>query len=178
MSHVRKICICSICIALCYVLPLALHPLGLGQVLSPMHIPVLLCGLLCGPVLGAICGIAGPILSATLGGMPPVTALPTMIPELVTYGIFAGILIKAIRTKSTFTNVFLALIPTMLLGRVIGALAKAVFYFIGVFGVTSFSLKSVAAAYFVGTLPGIIVHLLLIPLLVTTLKEEKLIKLR
>ena len=178
MSSVRKICICAICIALCYVLPLALHPLGLGQLLSPMHLPVLLCGLICGPVFGAICGIAGPVLSSVLGGMPPVTALPTMIPELVAYGICAGVLLRTIRTKSTFTNVFLALIPTMLLGRLVGALAKALYYFIGVFGITGFSLQDVATAYFVGTLPGILVQLFLIPLLVVTLKEEKIIKLR
>ena len=178
MSNIRKICICAICIALCYVLPLVLHPLGLGQILSPMHIPVLVCGLCCGPIFGAICGIAGPILSSVLTGMPPSMMLPSMIPELLAYGIFAGILIRAFRTKSTLCNVYLALIPTMLIGRVVGALAKAVFYFIGVFGVNAFSLKEVASAYFVATLPGIIVHLLFIPTLVVTLKSEKLIKLK
>ncbi len=178
MSAIKKICICAICIALCVVLPMALHPLGLGQLLSPMHIPVLICGLICGPLFGAACGIAGPILSSLLHGMPSALMLPSMVVELVTYGIFAGILMRAIRTKSLLANVYLTLIPTMILGRVIGALSKAIFYFIGVFGVTAFSVKEVATAYFVGTLPGIIVQLIFIPLFVATLKEEKLIKIR
>ena len=42
MSSIKKICLCAICTALCYVLPLAFHPLVMGTALSPMHIPVLL----------------------------------------------------------------------------------------------------------------------------------------
>ena len=178
MSNIRKICVCAICIALCYVLPVVLHPLGLGQILSPMHIPVLVCGLCCGSIFGAICGIAGPILSSVLSGMPPSMMLPSMIPELVAYGIFAGILIRTIRTKSLFFNTFVALIPTMILGRVVGALAKGAFYLLGVFGVEAFSLSQIASAYFVVTLPGIILQLILIPMLIVTLKEEKLVKVR
>lgn len=178
MSAIKKLCICAICIALCYVLPVVLHPLGLGQTLSPMHVPVLICGLICGPVFGAFCGILGPILSSFLGGMPPMIALASMIPELVTYGVFSGILMRSVRTKSLLANVHLSLIPTMILGRLVGALSKALFYFIGVFGVSAFSLREVASAYFVATIPGIIVHLIFIPLLIVTLKEEKLIKIR
>lgn len=178
MSSIKKICISAICIALCYVLPVVLHPLGLGQLLSPMHVPVLVCGLICGPIFGAICAVAGPILSSVLSGMPPTMMLPSMIAELIAYGVFAGILMRVIRTKSLLANVYLTLIPTMILGRVVGALAKAAFYFFGIFGVNAFSLKEVAAAYFVGTLPGIIVHLVFIPLLIVTLKEEKIIKVR
>ena len=58
MSKIKKACICAICIALCYVLPVALHSFALGSILSPMHIPVLLCGLVCGGFYGAFCGIA------------------------------------------------------------------------------------------------------------------------
>ncbi len=178
MSVIKRICICAICIALCYVLPAVLHPLGLGQILSPLHVPVLVCGLICGPVYGAVCGVLGPILSSILTGMPAAALLPSMLPELMTYGIFSGILMRAVRTKSTLANVYLSLIPTMLLGRVIGALCKAVFYIIGVFGVQNFSISQIATAYFVTGLPGIILQLVLIPLLITTLKEEKLIKIR
>ena len=178
MSNIRKICICAICIALCYVLPLILHPLGLGQILSPMHIPVLVCGLCCGPVFGAICGIAGPILSNFLTGSPSAMMLPSMVPELVAYGIFAGILMRACRTKSTLVNVYMALIPTMVVGRLVGALVKGAYYLVGVFGVSAFSWKEIATAYFVTTLPGIIVHLLFIPTLVVTLKSEKLVKIK
>lgn len=178
MSTIKKLCICAICVAFCYVLPLVLHPFGLGQMLSPLHIPVMVCGLICGPIYGVACGILGPLVSSILSGMPPMIALTSMIPELVAYGFFCGILMKVIRTKSLLLNVYLSLIPAMILGRVIGGLAKALFYVIGVFGVSSFSVGEIASAYFVATLPGIIVHLLFIPLLVAALKEEKLIKVR
>lgn len=178
MSTIKKICICAICIALCYVLPVALHPFGLGQMLSPMHVPVLVCGLVCGPVYGIICAIAGPFLASMLSGMPPLVTLASMIPELVAYGYFSGIFMKVVNTKSLLVNLYLSLIPTMVIGRVIGGLSKAVYYLIGVFGVEAFAIEEIAAGYFVATLPGIVIHLLLIPMLIVTLKEEKLIKIR
>ena len=75
MSNVKKICICAFCIALCCVLPPAFHAVGLGAVFSPMHLPVLLCGLLCGWPYGAFCGVAGPLLSCLTTGMPSAARL-------------------------------------------------------------------------------------------------------
>jgi len=48
MSASKRTTLCAVCIALCYVLPIAFHSVGLGSILSPMHVPVLLCGLICG----------------------------------------------------------------------------------------------------------------------------------
>ena len=48
MSSVRRSTICALCIALCIVLPVAFHALGVGAVFLPMHIPVFLCALTCG----------------------------------------------------------------------------------------------------------------------------------
>ena len=98
MSSVKKLCLCALCIALCCVLPTAFHGLGLGTALSPMHLPVLLCGLVCGPWLGAVCGLAGPVLSSITTGMPGTPMLMTMVPELVVYGLCAGLFLKLIRT--------------------------------------------------------------------------------
>ena len=178
MSTIKKLCLCAVCIALCYVLPAVLHPLNLGQVLSPLHFPVLVCGLICGPIYGAACGIAGPILSSVLSGMPAAIMLPSMLPELMAYGMFGGILMRAIRVKSLLFHVYLALIPTMLIGRLLGALSKAIYYFAGLFEVQSFNIEQIATAYFVTTLPAIIVQLLVIPMLIVTLKAEKIIKIR
>ena len=82
MSNVKKICICAFCMALCCVLPPAFHAVGLGAVFSPMHLPVLLCGLLCGWPYGAFCGVAGPLLSCLTTGMPSAARLLYMAPEL------------------------------------------------------------------------------------------------
>lgn len=174
MSKIKKACICAICIALCYVLPVALHSFGLGSVLSPMHIPVLLCGLVCGGFYGVFCGIAGPIVSSILSGMPPVTMLFSMIPELVVYGLATGLLMKWIRTGRLLPDVYISMAAAMVLGRIVGGVAKALFIAINATG-DAFTLGIWATSYFVGTLPGIVVHLILVPLLVTVLMKTKVI---
>lgn len=177
MSRIKKACICAICIALCYVLPVALHSFGLGTILSPMHIPVLLCGLVCGGFYGVFCGIAGPIISSILSGMPPVTMLFSMIPELVVYGLVTGLLMKWVRTGKLLPDVYISLAVAMVLGRVVGGIAKALFIAINATG-DAFTLGIWATSYFVSTLPGIVVHLILIPLLVTVLMKTKVIPTR
>ena len=174
MSKIKKICICAICIALCYVLPVALHSFGLGSILSPMHIPVLLCGLVCGSFYGMFCGIAGPILSSILSGMPPMTMLFSMIPELMVYGLATGLAMKYVRTGKLLADVYLSLTAAMLLGRVVGGVAKALFIAIMATG-DAFSIGIWATSYFVGTLPGIIVHLILVPMLISVLTSVKVI---
>jgi len=177
MSRIKKACICAICIALCYVLPIALHSLGLGSVLSPMHIPVLLCGLVCGGFYGLFCGIAGPVLSSVLSGMPPAAMLVTMVPELMIYGLFTGLMMKWVRTGKLLPDVYLSLVAAMVLGRIVGGIAKALFIAVMATG-DAFSIGIWATSYFVGTLPGIVVHLVLIPLLVTVLMKTKVIPTR
>ena len=70
-SHTKNLVLTAFCIALCIVLPMAFHAIGAGATFLPMHIPVLLCGLLCGWPFGAACGLIGPLLSSLLTGMPP-----------------------------------------------------------------------------------------------------------
>lgn len=82
ISPVKKLCLCALCVALCPILPMALHPLGLGGIISPMHIPPLLCGLLVGWPYGLACGLAGPVLSHLTSGMPNPPFLFFMMFEL------------------------------------------------------------------------------------------------
>lgn len=177
MSRVKKLCVCAICIALCYVLPVVLHPVGLGNLLSPMHIPVLLCGLICGMPYGVFCGIAGPILSSILSGMPPVNMLFTMIPELIAYGLFTGLLMKVVRTGKLLPDIYISLTAAMVLGRIIGGIAKAIYIAVMATG-ADFGFGIWVSSYFVGTFPGIIVHLILVPALVGILTRVKLIPAR
>lgn len=175
MSSVKKSCICAVCVALCYVLPLACHPLGLGGLLSPMHMPVLLCGLLCGWPYGAVCGVVGPVLSSLLSGMPSAVGLISMVPELCAYGLFAGLLLKLVRTGRLYADLYAALIPAMVLGRVVGGVAKALFYLANA---QPYSVGLWASAYFVETLPGAVVHLILLPALVLALTRAGLVPAR
>ena len=172
MSTSKRTTLCAVCIALCYVLPIAFHSVGLGSVLSPMHIPVLLCGLICGGGAGLICGLVGPVLSSLLSGMPPMMMLVRMIPELGVYGLVAGIVMKKLHTGSNAKDVYISLVAAMIVGRIVGGIATAVF-----FAVTSgvYSLALWFASYFVESVPAIAIHLVLVPILVFSLQKARLI---
>lgn len=178
MSSVKKSSITAVCIALCYIVPLIFHAVGsgeLGKLFSPMHLPVLLCGLICGPLYGGFCGIAGPVLSSLAGGMPPPSELFYMIPELMVYGLAAGLLMKVLPFKNLFARLYVSLIPAMIAGRIVGVLAKMLFISLGLAAeVKSFS--EIAYAFFVFTLPGAAAQLILIPPLVFALKKARLIE--
>lgn len=82
------------------VVPQFFHALGaisglgtsLGELFLPMHLPIILVGLLAGPCVGAIAGFFGPLASFALSGMPGIVMLPFMMIELCAYGFFAGLL--------------------------------------------------------------------------------------
>ena len=71
LTVLNKSILTALSVALCVVLPMTLHAIPKGGVLfSPMHLPVLLCGLVCGAPFGLVCGILGPLVSSLLTGMP------------------------------------------------------------------------------------------------------------
>ena len=172
MSSVKRATITAVCIALCYILPLVFHAVGAGSVFSPMHIPVLLCGLICGSGYGVFCGVAGPVLSSVLSGMPTATQLIYFVPELMIYGFVTGLMMKLVHTKKLLPDLTISLITAMLIGRIVGGVAEAMFY-LG--SGQTFTIAAIAAGYFVTTLPGILCHLIIIPILVTTLMKARLI---
>lgn len=157
--------------ALCVVLPYAFHtvPNG-GSIFSPMHIPVLLCGLVCGWQYGLVCGIVGPFLSSMITQMPPLGYLPPMLVELAVYGIVTGLLMRFIRTKKYTVDLYVSLILGMLCGRIAAGLAKAWLFMPG-----AFTMQMWATSYFVTAWPGILLHLIFVPAIVLALKKAKLI---
>lgn len=172
ISSVKRICIAAVCIALCCVLPTMFHSVGLGTAFSPMHIPVLLCGLVCGGSYGILCGLAGPLLSSMLTGMPGAAMLASMVPELMAYGLITGLLMRFVRTGRLYADLYISLSAAMLAGRIVGGVAKALFY---MGSGEAFTLAVWASSYFVSTLPGIIAHLILIPILVVMLIKARVI---
>ncbi len=170
MTNTKKMVLCAVCIALCVVVPMAFHaiPNG-GTVFLPMHIPVLLCGMLCGWPLGGVCGLLGPLLSSLITQMPPAAALPGMMVECCVYGAVAGFLMDRIRTGKLYLDLYLSLVPAMLAGRVISGIAKALIFAPGT------SLTGWATVSFVTGLPGIAIQLLLIPAILYALTRAGLI---
>lgn len=170
MRPVKKLIYTAICAALCVVLPMAFHmfPNG-GQIFLPMHIPVLLCALVCGWGYGGVCGLLGPLLSSLLTSMPASAALPGMMTECCVYGLVAGLMMGLVRTGNHTADLYISLPVAMLAGRAIAGFVKAWILAPGtpVFAWVSTSL--------VTGLPGIVLQLALIPLLILALTRAKLL---
>lgn len=176
MSHLKKLIVTAMLIAVAVVLPMAFHmiPYGLaGRSLLPMHIPVLLAGLLCGPLFGLIAGILSPILGNLLTGMPPHGVVQGMVIELAVYGLVAGLVIKYIRTNRASFDLYIALIVAMFTGRIVAGAAQALFLFEG-----GYAMIMWINAYFVYALPGIVIQLAFVPSVVMALERERVIPLR
>lgn len=171
MSSVKQSIISAICIALCVVLPQAFHAIpNAGSVYCPMHIPVLLCGLICSWPYGLLCGLAGPLLSSLFTGMPPAAVLPGMMVECAVYGLSAALMMRIVRTGKLYPDLYISLAAAMLLGRVVAGIAKAL-----IFSAGSYSMSAWVGAHLVTNLPGIVIHLALIPSLVFALEKSGLI---
>lgn len=171
MSNVKKSIITAVCIALCYVIPLMFHGIqNAGNIFCPMHIPVFICGLICGWQYGLLCGIAGPALSSALSSMPPVAILPSMMVELAVYGTAAGLMMKLVRTKSTYADLYISLIVAIVCGRVLAGLAKALIFARG-----SYSMSAWIAGSVVTSWPGTVIQLVFIPTIVFALMKSHLI---
>lgn len=159
------------CLALALVLPFLTGQIPeIGSALSPMHIPALLCGFLCGPVWGGIVGAVAPLLRHALFGMPPLMAAIPMAFELAVYGIASGLLWKLLPKKIPF--VYVSLVGAMIAGRIVWGIVKLV---MSVAQISEFTFAAFIAGAITGAIPGIICHIILIPIIVIALKRAKLL---
>ncbi len=170
-SKTRKLVITALFIAIGMVLPFLIGQIPeIGKRLSPMHIPILLCGFICGWPYGLAAGFILPLLRSFVFQMP--ILYPNAIGmafELAAYGAFAGILYKALPKKVVF--IYVSLIGAMLIGRIVWGLVSYPLYMLGG---NAFTFEMFLAAAFVDAIPGIILHIVLIPLIVIALRRARL----
>lgn len=138
-----------------------------GNMLCPMHIPILLCGFFCGPLWGMAVGIMAPMLRSFILGMP--VMFPTAICmafELAAYGFITGFLYKYLPRKKSF--VYLSLVAAMIIGRIVWGLAMLICVSLegNSFGWTAFISTAVITA-----IPGIVLQLVLVPAVVGTTEK-------
>ena len=167
-----KITYTAVCLALCLVLPLLTGQIvAIGNALAPMHIPVLLCGFLCGWKYGAALGFVAPLIRFALFGMPPI--MPTgvsMCFELAAYGLISGLLYVKLPKNNVF--VYVSLIAAMLCGRAVWGVARFV---ISLIQGAPFTFQMFLSGAFITAVPGIICHIVLIPVIVFALRQAKLV---
>jgi Protein of unknown function (DUF1393). len=167
----KNVVLTGLCMALGVALPMAFHAIpNAGNILLPMHIPVLLCGFLCGWQYGAFCGMLTPVLSSLLTGMPPAAILPGMVVELATYGLLTGLFMQHLPVRKNISHIYASLLCAMLTGRVAYGIMNALIFRAG-----AYSLQLWLTASFVTALPGIAVQLTVIPLIILTLQKAKIV---
>ena len=170
---IRRMVYAAVCLTLCMILPFLTGQVPqIGGMLSPMHIPVLLAGFLCGGPWAAAVGLVAPSLRYFLFGMPPLLPVGfAMTFELVSYGLVAGLLYRAL--PKTRSSVYTALIAAMMAGRLVwGAAAKIIYGAMGM----DFTWELFLAGAFLEAIPGIILHIVLIPVLVLALRRAKVME--
>lgn len=132
----------------------------IGNMLLPMHLTVMLCGLICGWQYGALVGVITPLLRSLLFNMPKMYPNAVcMAFELAAYGFIIGILYSHAKRKNILT-LYVSLILSMLGGRVVWGIVQSIL--LG-FGDNGFTLAMFISRGFVTAVPGIILQFVLIP---------------
>lgn len=172
----RKLCFAALLLALGWLLPLLTgQNRDLGNMLSLIHIPAYLGGFLLGPWFGVLLGFLIPVSRSVLLGMPVLYPRALcMAFEMAAYGGICGGLYRAFgksRKLKKITNIYISIIPAMLLGRVIWGGGRAV---CGLFSPKPFTWGAFVAGGFVTAWPGMLAQLILLPVLVITMEKTKL----
>lgn len=112
----------------------------------PMHWAVILAVLVYGWRGGAVTGLAAPVISYLISGMPAGIYLAAMVPELFVYGLITGLLREKFRL-----NAFLSAAAALIAGRII---------FMLVFIMTGNVQGTIAGHFYASMMPGIAAALL------------------
>jgi hypothetical protein len=175
-KNIRSYAFTAIFVALAVATPWVFHHFYLaGPTFLPMHIFVLLAGLLFGWRAGLIVGLLTPLVSYGISGMPVLPILPQIVVELSFYGLAAGLLRERFKLR-----VIWALLGAMIAGRLALLLTVTVLSFGGAIysplslytgaGAEVNPLAVLWSAVLLGW-PGIVIQLVSIPLIVKLLER-------
>ena len=146
----------------------------IGNMLLPMHLPVFLCGLICGWQYGAAVGALLPLMRSVTFGMPPL--FPTaaaMALEMAAYGFIAGFVYGRSRWQCII-SLYRAIIAAMIGGRIVWGAAQILF--LGIGG-NAFTWQMFLSGALLKAIPGIIIQLTLIPAIMVALNRTGLVRL-
>ena len=166
-----KLAYAAMSLALALLLPFITGQIPeIGKMLCPMHIPILLCGFLCGWKWGMAVGHIAPLLRSVLFGMPAMfPGAIAMSFELAAYGAVSGLVYCLLRRR--IWAIFVALFSSMAFGRIVWGIVRLILA--GLSG-NSFTWALFIAGAFTQAIPGIVLQIALIPGLVMALDQNKL----
>ncbi len=168
--NVRKLVLAALFLALALVLPLLTGQIRqIGKMLCPMHIPVLLCGFLCGWPYALAVGLIAPVMRSAIFAMPIMyPSAVCMSVELASYGVISAILYRVLPKKKS--SVFIALLTAMVFGRLIWGAAR---YLCAGLSATEFGFAAFWAGAVTEAIPGIILQLILVPVIVMAVDRQR-----
>jgi len=172
---VKNLVLAALFMALGLVLPFLTGQIPeIGNMMLPMHLPVLLCGLICGWQYGGVVGFVLPLFRYALFGMPPMPAGIAMAFELAAYGAVVGFLYARSRWQC-IAALYRCLLTAMLAGRLVWAAVRVILT-----GVSSvpFTWEIFLSGALLTAIPGIILQLLVIPAIMVALDRTGLILFR
>ncbi len=169
--RVRKLTYAALYLTIALVLPFITGQIPeIGAMLCPMHIPVLLCGFLCGWPWGMAVGFIAPLLRSVLFGMPAMfPSGVAMAFELLVYGGMAGFLYCVLPRKKW--AIYAVLLIAMIAGRLVWGLVRVILA--GLSG-SQFTVALFLAGAITNAIPGIILHIILIPIIVIAMERAGL----
>ncbi len=172
-NRIQKLTLSAMFLALGLVLPfLTMQMREIGSMLLPMHIPVMLCGLICGWQWGMAVGFVVPILRSAVFGMPMMYPMAIgMAFELAAYGFVVGYLYGKSKWKC-LVSVYCSMLPAMVLGRIVWGLCSLVL--LGIKNKT-FTIRAFLAGAVFNAIPGILLQLVLIPAIMVAFGRAKLV---
>ena len=174
MKRIQKLVLAAMFLAIGHVLPFFTGQIPqVGKMLLPMHIPVLLCGLICGGNYGLIVGLVLPIMRSTIWGMP--IMYPTAIGmafELAAYGGIIGFLYQKAR-KKCLLSLYRCMLTSMVGGRIIWGI---VMMFLLGMGTGAFTFEAFLAGAFLNAIPGIVLQLIVVPCVMLALDRTHMIR--
>lgn len=170
-NNTKKLIVSALLLAIGMLLPfLTLQLKEIGDSLLPMHIPIMLTGLVCGPSWGGVVGLILPFLRSVCFGMPPLYPNSVWMGlELATYGFVIGLIYKSLKKENT-SAVFVSLLVSMVCGRIVWGIAK---YLLLALGGKPFALQAFWVGGFVDALPGIVLQFVLIPFIINAINRYK-----
>ena len=178
-STTRSLVLAALFLALAFVLPMITgHVPQVGNMLCPMHFPILLCGFVLGGPWGLAVGFIAPLVRSVLFGMPPMFPIAiAMAFELAAYGLAAGVLRRledrqAVLecSKHTVPMMYASLVTAMVAGRLVWGAVR--FVLAGLTG-SSFPFSAFLSGALLTAVPGIVAQLVLIPLTLIALQKAK-----
>jgi len=136
-----------------------------GPTFLPMHIFVLIGGLVFGWRAGLIIGLVTPLASYAVSGMPVLRLLPQIVIELSAYGLIAGILREKYNLRAIWS-----LLGAMIGGRLALLLALLTIYFVAGESYSPLGLETNPFVAFRSVIeqgwPGIVVQMVSIPVII------------